>query len=191
MPRRRVALLAHLFIVYGYLWFLAGWRAVWQAGTGRRGWAKTSRTVERRAAEAVALAVPELDWQLAVPPSWEVVEASLDRVAYQNPKGPAFVHVDRVVDRGSLLAGPMADEVAYWGFGYQRLGLRAVAFKGRPASLWEFLYRSEGVLVHARELHVMAGGIRYVVNVRSPQTTWDRRSAMLDRIQESFEVAGG
>jgi 1,2-diacylglycerol 3-beta-glucosyltransferase len=191
MPRRRVALFAHLFIIYGYLWFLAGWRAVWQAGTGRRGWAKTSRTVERRAAEAVALAVPELDWQLAMPPSWEVVEASLDRVAYQDPKRPAFVHVDRVVDHGSLLAGPMANEVAYWGFGYRRLGLRTVAFKGRPASLWEFLYRSEGVLVHARELHVMAGGIRYVLNVRSPEAIWDRRSAMLTRIQESFEVTGG
>jgi hypothetical protein len=55
MPGRRVAVLAHLFIIYGYLWFLAGWRAVWQAGTGRRGWAKTSRTAERRPAEAVAL----------------------------------------------------------------------------------------------------------------------------------------
>jgi hypothetical protein len=37
----------------------------------------------------------------------------------------------------------------------------------------------------------MAGGIRYVLNVRSPQDTWDRRSAMLTRIQESFEVTGG
>jgi hypothetical protein len=33
--------------------------------------------------------------------------------------------------------------------------------------------------------------IRYVLNVRSPQDTWDKRSAMLQRIQESFEVAAG
>src|SRR4029453_17541377 len=134
-PRRHVAVLAHLFIVYGYLWFLAGWRAVWQAGTGRHGWAKTSRTVERRPAEAVALTIPELDWRLAVPPNWDVVEASLDRVAYQDPKRPAFVHVDRIVDRNPLVKGPMANEVAYWGYEYRRLALRRVDFKGRQAAL--------------------------------------------------------
>jgi 1,2-diacylglycerol 3-beta-glucosyltransferase len=191
MPRRRVALLAHLFILYGYLWFLAGWRAVWQVGTGKRGWAKTSRTVERRAGEAVALAVPELDWRLTVPRSWEVVEASLDRVAYQDPSRPAFVHVDRIAGPAPLMAGPLEDEVAYWGYGYQRLGLRMVAFKGRPAALWEFVYRSEGMLVHAQELHIVAGGIRYVLNTRSPQATWVKRSGLLEQIRESFEVADG
>jgi 1,2-diacylglycerol 3-beta-glucosyltransferase len=191
MPRRHVLVLSHLFTIYGYLWFLAGWRALWQVSTGRRGWAKTSRTAERQTAEAVALAVPELDWQLAVPPSWQVVEASLDRVAYQDPSRPAFVHVDRVVGPASPLEGPLRDEVAYWGYGYRRLGLRMVPFKGRPAALWEFVYRSDGMLVHAQELQVVAGGIRYVVNVRSPQTTWARRSGMLKRIQESFEVLGG
>lgn len=85
----------------------------------------------------------------------------------------------------------MADEVTYWGYGYRRLGLRMVMFKGQPAALWEFLYRSEGVPIHARELHVMGGGIRYVLNVRSPQATWSKRNAMLQRILESFEVAGG
>jgi hypothetical protein len=66
-----------------------------------------------------------------------------------------------------------------------------VDFRGRQAALWEFLYRSEGVLIHARELHVMTDGIRYVLNVRSPQDTWEKRSAILQRIQESFEVASG
>jgi hypothetical protein len=66
-----------------------------------------------------------------------------------------------------------------------------VTFKGQPAAVWEFVYRSEGVLVHARELHVAAGNIHYIVNVRSPQTTWDRRSRILDRIQESFQVPDG
>jgi len=181
--------LAHVFIVYGYLWFLAGWRAVWQAGTGRRGWAKTSRSVERQpTAEAVALAIPELDWRLSVPRNWEVVEASLDRVAYQDSKRPSLVHVDRLVGRGLLPDGPLQDEVGYWGYAYRRLGRRTVQFKGQPAVLWEFLYSSEGVSVHARELHVVAGDIRYVVSVRSPKETWNKRNAMLQRIQESFEV---
>jgi hypothetical protein len=47
LSRWRIAVLSHLYIAYGYLWFVAGWRALWQAGTGRRGWAKTSRTVDR------------------------------------------------------------------------------------------------------------------------------------------------
>lgn len=192
MPWRRVAPLAHLFIVYGYLWFLAGWRAVWQVGTGRRGWAKTSRTVERRPDEAVALAVPELDWRLTVPSSWQVVEASLDRVAYQHPGRSAFVHVDRIAHTGPLGVGPLRDEVAYFGYGYRRLGLRLVQFRGRPAALWEFVYRShQGILLHVQELHIVADGVRYVVNVRSPQTTWGKRRGMLERIQESFEVADG
>ena len=142
IPRRRVALFAHLFIIYGYL--VPGRLATWPAGRyrpPRLGQDLPDRRVT--VGRGSRLAVPELDWQLVMPPSWEVVEASLDRVAYQDPKRPAFVHVDRVVDHGSLLAGPMAKEVAYWGFGYRRLGLRTVAFKGRPASLWEFLYRSE------------------------------------------------
>ena len=74
-----------------------------------------------------------LDWRLTVPRSWEVVEASLDRVAYQDPSRPAFVHVDRIAGPAPLMAGPLEDEVAYWGYGYQRLGLRMVAFQGRPA----------------------------------------------------------
>ena len=147
------------------------------------------KLVERQpVAEAVALAVPELDWRLTVPPSWEVVEASLDRVTYQDARRPALMFVDRVVGRGLLPDGPLRDEVAYWGYGYRRLGLRTVHFKGRPAALWEFLYCSEGVSVHARELHVVVGDIRYVVSVRSPHEAWDKRSAMLLRIQESFEV---
>jgi cellulose synthase/poly-beta-1,6-N-acetylglucosamine synthase-like glycosyltransferase len=52
LGRIRVALLSHAFIVYGYLWFFAGWRAVWHLLLGRRGWAKTARTIERGAATA-------------------------------------------------------------------------------------------------------------------------------------------
>jgi hypothetical protein len=36
----------------------------------------------------------------------------------------------------------------------------------------------------------MAGDIRYILSMRSPEATWGRRSAMLKRIQESFQVAG-
>jgi 1,2-diacylglycerol 3-beta-glucosyltransferase len=50
LSRWRTAVLSHLYIAYAYLWFVAGWRALWQAGSGRRGWAKTSRTVDRSTA---------------------------------------------------------------------------------------------------------------------------------------------
>ena len=48
----RSLVVAHFFVVYGYMWFLAGWRAVWQTGTGKRGWAKTARTAEQVVPEA-------------------------------------------------------------------------------------------------------------------------------------------
>jgi hypothetical protein len=44
LSRLRALVLAHVFVIYGYLWFLSGWRAVWQATTRQRGWAKTART---------------------------------------------------------------------------------------------------------------------------------------------------
>ncbi|MDQ1395301.1 MAG: 1,2-diacylglycerol 3-beta-glucosyltransferase [Acidimicrobiaceae bacterium] len=37
---------AHLFSLYGYLWFPAGWMAVWRILRRKRGWAKTVRTAE-------------------------------------------------------------------------------------------------------------------------------------------------
>ena len=40
----RALLLAHLFNLYSYLWFVAGWIAVWRILTRRRGWTKTLRT---------------------------------------------------------------------------------------------------------------------------------------------------
>lgn len=36
--------LAHLFVLYAYLWFPAAWIGVARALTGRRGWSKTART---------------------------------------------------------------------------------------------------------------------------------------------------
>ncbi|HSK95186.1 MAG TPA: glycosyltransferase family 2 protein [Euzebyales bacterium] len=57
----RVAWLSHLFIVYGYLWFVAGWCALWRLLLGRRGWAKTARTVDRGAVTGSAAIATEAD----------------------------------------------------------------------------------------------------------------------------------
>jgi 1,2-diacylglycerol 3-beta-glucosyltransferase len=46
LPVWRAVVLAHTFIAYGYMWFIAGWRALWQVASGRRGWAKTTRTAD-------------------------------------------------------------------------------------------------------------------------------------------------
>lgn len=40
----RALLCAHAFVVYGYLWFFAGWWAVARALRGRTAWLKTART---------------------------------------------------------------------------------------------------------------------------------------------------
>lgn len=42
----RATALGHVYSLYTYLWFAAGWIAVWRMVTGRRGWAKTARTPE-------------------------------------------------------------------------------------------------------------------------------------------------
>ncbi len=40
----RAFALAHVYSLYTYLWFPAGWRALWAVVRRRRGWAKTART---------------------------------------------------------------------------------------------------------------------------------------------------
>jgi 1,2-diacylglycerol 3-beta-glucosyltransferase len=43
----RAIALGHLFSLYAYLWFIAGWIAVARLVFKRRSWAKTARTPER------------------------------------------------------------------------------------------------------------------------------------------------
>ncbi|MBH5333458.1 glycosyltransferase family 2 protein [Streptomyces pactum] len=40
----RAFLLGHVFVIYGYIWFAAGWWGLWRAVTGKRTWLKTART---------------------------------------------------------------------------------------------------------------------------------------------------
>ncbi|MER7753778.1 glycosyltransferase family 2 protein [Kitasatospora sp. NPDC097643] len=40
----RAVLLSHVFVVYGYIWFAAGWWGLWRMLTGKRTWLKTART---------------------------------------------------------------------------------------------------------------------------------------------------
>ncbi|MET7454413.1 glycosyltransferase family 2 protein [Streptomyces sp. NPDC005574] len=40
----RSVLLAHVFVLYGYIWFAAGWWGFWRTLTGKRTWLKTART---------------------------------------------------------------------------------------------------------------------------------------------------
>ncbi len=37
---------AHCFVFYGYMWFPAGWMAAWKVVRGKKGWAKTTRSVD-------------------------------------------------------------------------------------------------------------------------------------------------
>lgn len=46
LTRGRALLFAHLYVVYGLMWYLAGWRAVTRILRGHTGWAKTERAVE-------------------------------------------------------------------------------------------------------------------------------------------------
>jgi cellulose synthase/poly-beta-1,6-N-acetylglucosamine synthase-like glycosyltransferase len=44
--RREALGLGHLYCTYGYIWYLAGWKAVARMITGRSGWVKTQRISE-------------------------------------------------------------------------------------------------------------------------------------------------
>nr|WP_246315277.1 glycosyltransferase family 2 protein [Kineococcus aurantiacus] len=51
----RVLLFAHLYVLYAWLWYVAGWWAVVRVVRGRSGWAKTART---RSAETLSAERP-------------------------------------------------------------------------------------------------------------------------------------
>lgn len=40
----RAVLLSHVFVLYGYIWFAAGWWGLWRMLTGKQTWLKTART---------------------------------------------------------------------------------------------------------------------------------------------------
>ncbi|MEV4438171.1 glycosyltransferase [Streptomyces sp. NPDC049577] len=40
----RAILLSHVFVIYGYIWFAAGWWGLWRMLTGKQTWLKTART---------------------------------------------------------------------------------------------------------------------------------------------------
>ncbi|GAA2718485.1 glycosyltransferase family 2 protein [Actinocorallia aurantiaca] len=42
--RLRALLIGHVYILYGYIWFLSGWWALWRYMSGEQGWLKTART---------------------------------------------------------------------------------------------------------------------------------------------------
>lgn len=46
----RSLLIGHVFTAYGYIWLIAGWRAIGRQVFGRKGWLKTSRMHEERIA---------------------------------------------------------------------------------------------------------------------------------------------
>ncbi len=56
----RALLQAHAYTIYGYMWFAAGWIAVWRTIRRRSGWAKTGRTADGALPAATAGAVVDL-----------------------------------------------------------------------------------------------------------------------------------
>jgi hypothetical protein len=57
---------AHCYALYAYMWIPAGWIAVYRTVAGRRGWAKTARTVD------ATTTIPVID--LRMPTTTEVRE---------------------------------------------------------------------------------------------------------------------
>lgn len=94
MSRLRAAGLAHLYVVYGLMWYVAGWRAVGRIVVDHTGWAKTARTVETD-----ELVLPPVDGATGVPvltgADVPLTVALPDRPAPVGPRGATSVRGDR------------------------------------------------------------------------------------------------
>lgn len=88
---------AHLYVLYGLMWYLAGWRAVGRIILARTGWAKTARTAET----AVTTLPPVAGGTLETAP--EPSAADLADV-----RGASAVSVPVGLGQGRVAGGPRA-----------------------------------------------------------------------------------
>lgn len=63
LSRWRATAYAHLYVVYGFMWYVAGWRAVGRIILDRTQWAKTSREID-----AAATTLPPIDGGIRATP---------------------------------------------------------------------------------------------------------------------------
>jgi 1,2-diacylglycerol 3-beta-glucosyltransferase len=83
VPLFKVAGLAHLYVLYGMMWYAAGWWAVGRTLRGRTGWAKTDRTAEAPLAQPAPAAAG------GIAASRPLVPATAGGIAASRPLVPA------------------------------------------------------------------------------------------------------
>ena len=125
---------AHLYNIYGYMWFLAGWRAVGRIVLRKSSWSKTGRIAEATPAGAASGVAPGLAAQAGGGPV--VIDLTDDAVPAGRRRAPDRVLVS--VAAATLRSGPPAD------FYLDAAGNPGIVPGRRPIDLNELAARFEG-----------------------------------------------
>lgn len=115
---------AHLYIFYGYIWYVAGLRAVVRQLLGRSGWTKTDRTTgtgdERRVTgfDFVPYVPPSVLWPSVVQPAtgprardFHSASVAIDLVTLEGTPVGRILDDGRIVPRSSSSAGRASERL--------------------------------------------------------------------------------
>lgn len=132
---------------------------------------------------------PDGSYALALPPGWR-------------PAGPhRFVSASGLtvlsVRRGPLSASPtvadvVRDEkaVAASRPGYRRLALRALPFRGVPATVWDYRYGRGPQAQQVSDLALAVDGTGYGLRLQSRESAWRFAAPLRDGLRRSFAAPG-
>jgi hypothetical protein len=138
-----------------------------------------------------ACAQSAINARIAVPSNWTPYPDQAGEVACRDPATGASALVRRVPGAPhGLLAAPLRAEAAHRPAGYHRIRLVATSLGGAPAASWEFQFREGPSRMHAADLQVVVAGAAYMVEVRSPEASWQRTEPLVQPIWESLAVDG-
>ncbi|CAN5743650.1 hypothetical protein BH23ACT10_BH23ACT10_24680 [soil metagenome] len=119
----------------------------------------------------VVLAPDGVPYQVAHPPGWQVVDRPGNLIDIRDPQTGTYLRLDFVAARRDPVGAweefepAFADRFA----GYRRIGIEPTTYKGDPAALWEYRYRSGGADLHAYNLGVNADDFGFALNLQARQ----------------------
>jgi hypothetical protein len=122
-------------------------------------------------AEWVVFAPDDAPYRVAHPPDWQVVYMADTRTDIRDPRTGTYLRLDWVDVQRDPVAAWEAFEPTFADRqdGYRRVALEPTTYRGNPAALWEYRYRSGAADLHAYNLGVNAGDFGFGLNLQARQ----------------------
>ncbi|MBW3606370.1 MAG: protein kinase [Actinobacteria bacterium] len=131
-------------------------------------------------------------YRVAHPPGWQVVERPGTLTDIRDPDSGTYLRLDWVAARRDPVDAWETFEPTFAARqdDYRRLALESTTYKGDPAALWEYRYRSGGTQLHAYNLGVNAGEFGFALNLQARQENFAEARELWPYFLASYEFTG-